>query len=96
MNYERLPGNELTEEDKALALRAYVNRHTGDHPAAWAKNGEPVHFRNDTEWLERTHFRVNRHGRLMLRSVISIPTHPEVQHCGGLSCAVVLRPEVTE
>lgn len=56
-------GSELHPDDRKHVLRAYVHRHTGDHPAGWAGK-QPVMFSSDQEWLENTHFTVKQNGRI--------------------------------
>ena len=66
----QLLGTQLNSEDRAYVLAAYVHRFTGNHKPNWAQktipNGNPyeVQFKDDEDWLNYTHFAVNRKGKL--------------------------------
>ncbi len=78
-------GSELTREDRAHVLAAYVHRFTKEHRPLWSsgtwKDGKPypVQFESDAEWLANTRFAVNSAGRLDQRAKFceSSPTWPD-------------------
>jgi len=79
-------GSELSKEDKAHVLRAYVHRFTKDHRPQWAAHitqpggaSYPVQFESDADWLANTRFAVTDSGRLDHRftDCYSSPTWPD-------------------
>lgn len=64
-------GTELSSEDKAWVLNAFVHRFTRDNRPAWArgewKDGKPypVQFASDAEWLANTRFNVTKRGKVI-------------------------------
>lgn len=70
-------GINLTTQDRRHVLSAYVHRHTGTHRPAWVTT-EPLHFANDTDWLNHTAFSTRGDGSLDGRFThcISNPTWP--------------------
>lgn len=78
-------GSELSVADQRYVLAAFVNRHTRDHPAVWAK-GEwrggkpyPMQFASDADWLAHTRFAVTKNGNIDRRvsNCESMPTWPD-------------------
>lgn len=78
-------GSELTREDQARVLGAYVHRFTRTHVPNWARKPRPngaaynVQFEDDTDWLAHTRFWVRADGRLDNRAdhCESNPTWPD-------------------
>jgi hypothetical protein len=77
-------GTELSREDQAYVLRAYVHRFTGDHKPGWARKARPdgsaypVQFKDDQDWLAHTEFYVKKNGSIDHRhdNCFSSPTWP--------------------
>lgn len=84
-NTKTLPGSELSAQDRAYVLTAYVHRFTRQHRPDWARkpmpSGKPypAQFDSDAEWLANTRFAVRQNGRLDRRhgSCESMPTWPD-------------------
>lgn len=78
-------GSELSPELQKQVKAQFVHRHTGDNKPAWAiQNKAPLHFKNDKEWLENTHFAVTKKGDLhkgtkYCNSNPTFPNNPELR-----------------
>lgn len=79
-------GDQLTAEDKRIALASFVHRYTGNHVPNWVRGKEwkdgkpyPLQFANDDDWLRNTWFKVRLDGRLHGngRYCFSRPTWPQ-------------------
>ena len=78
-------GDVLHPEDRAYVLRAYVHRSTPERNAP--REGCPLQFASDADWLANTTFKVRKNGRLdrRVKSCESRPTwphNPELRHGG--------------
>jgi hypothetical protein len=87
----QVKGTQLSRQDRAYVLRAYVHRFTGEHKPNWAngtwKDGKPypLQFKNDKDWLENTQFRIFPNGKLnknarYCESHPTWPNNPELRH----------------
>lgn len=77
-------GSELTPEQQREVKSKYVHRHTGNNKPDWAKqtwkDGKPypLHFKDDSDWLENSTFGVTKTGKLHngTKYCNSSPTYP--------------------
>jgi hypothetical protein len=83
-------GSELTPEQQKEVKAKYVHRHTGNNKPEWVKqtwkDGKPypLHFKDDSEWLEHTTFGVTSKGKLhngtkYCNSSPTFPNNPELR-----------------
>jgi hypothetical protein len=78
-------GSDLSPEDRAFVLSAFVHRFTKEHRPNWATSPRtggdayPVQFASDADWLANTRFAVNLDGTLNRRFTYchSAPTWPD-------------------